>query len=44
MKGCYIYSTDRETQEYFKNKILFDSKKNGLYADISDGTSLNIDN
>jgi hypothetical protein len=21
MKGCYVYFTDKETQEYFKNRI-----------------------
>jgi uncharacterized protein len=25
MKGCYIYSTDPETQEYFKRRL---SKRN----------------
>lgn len=42
MKGCYIYSTDKETQEYFKNKLLF-NKKNKLYTNVSDGTSVNVD-
>lgn len=46
LKGCYIYSTDEETQEYFKNKLLLINNKNrdGMYSNISDGTSLNIDN
>lgn len=43
MKGCYIYCTDKETQEYFKNKLLF-NKKDKLYTNISDGVSLNTDN
>lgn len=46
MKGCYIYCTDKETQEYFKNKLLLINNKNrnGVYSNISDGTSLNSDN
>lgn len=44
MKGCYIYCTDPETQEYFKNLSNFDDKKQIQYSNISDGTSLNIDN
>lgn len=44
MKGCYIYSTDPETQEYFKNQLLSNKTKNNLYKNISDGTTLNVDN
>lgn len=44
MKGCYIYSTDPETQEYFKNQLLSNKAKNNLYKNISDGTTLNVDN
>lgn len=42
MKGCYVYSTDKETQEYFKNKLLLNDK-NKLYTNVSSGTSVNID-
>ncbi len=44
MKGCYIYSTDPETQEYFKNQLSSNKTKNNLYKNVSDGTTLNIDN
>ncbi len=43
MKGCYIYSTDPETQEYFRNHLKSTSKKNISYNTILDGASLNID-
>ena len=43
MKGCYVYSTDRETQDYFKNKLLINSTDDFTYQNISDGASLNID-
>lgn len=36
MKGCYIYSTDPETQAYFKEKIVSTTKKTA-YGDISTG-------
>ncbi len=42
MKGCYIYSTDLETQEYFNN--LTSKKSPGInYENIPSGTSFNID-
>lgn len=44
MKGCYIYSTDPETQEYFKNKLTLNNNKNNTYKNISDGSMINIDN
>lgn len=43
MKGCYIYCTDTETQEYFKNQLFSNSQKDFSYKNISDCTSLNID-
>ena len=43
MKGCYIHCTDKETQEYFKNKLSGIGKES-LYTNISDGTSVNTDN
>ncbi|EKD52652.1 MAG: hypothetical protein ACD_61C00282G0014 [uncultured bacterium] len=44
MKGCYIYSTDTETQQYFKNQLILNSHQETRYTDVSDGTSVNIDN
>lgn len=44
MKGCYIYCTDEETQEYFKDKLFFNKNENELYVNKSDGTSINVDN
>lgn len=44
MKGCYVYSTDPETQEYFKNQLLSNTQKNTSYHGIPDGVSVNIDN
>jgi DUF2075 family protein len=38
MRGCYVYSEDTETREYFKNMF---KKSNKTYNNISDGTSLN---
>lgn len=43
MKGCYIYCTDPETQDYFKNQLFSNNQKDFSYKNISDGTSLNID-
>lgn len=40
MKGCYIYSEDEETREYFKSMI---RSSNSSYSNIPDGISLNID-
>ena len=42
MKGCYIYCTDPETQEYFKDKLQVNKTKKN-YFDSSDGISVNID-
>lgn len=44
MKGCYIYSTDQETQEYFRNllkPIVF--PQSSVYGNVSDGISINTD-
>lgn len=43
MKGCYIYSVDAETQNYFKNKLSVNDAKDFNYENISDGSSLNVD-
>lgn len=40
MKGCYIYCTDPETQDYFKQQL---SRRDISYSDIPSGASLNID-
>jgi len=43
MKGCYIYCTDPETQEYFRNNLKLNAKKSKIYSDIPDGASINTD-
>jgi DUF2075 family protein/DNA replication protein DnaC len=45
MKGCYVYSTDPETQEYFRNKIKMDDNKNkpSMETNNLDGATINID-
>lgn len=43
MKGCYIYSTDPETQEYFKNYLISISKSSQRYSMHSGGASLTFD-
>lgn len=43
MKGCYIYSTDPETQEYFRNHLQVNKHKNISYSRVPDGASINID-
>ncbi len=42
MKGCYIYCTDQETQEYFKENLLKASKTNTQYRAVS-GESVGFD-
>lgn len=43
MKGCYIYSTDIETQQYFKDRLGSNiSKKEDIYS-VSDGISISTD-
>ncbi|HBD02582.1 MAG: hypothetical protein UX84_C0026G0002 [Microgenomates group bacterium GW2011_GWD1_47_13] len=43
MKGCYVYSTDPETQEYFKNKLSNNNQEDAQYSNIPTGESINID-
>ena len=43
MKGCYIFCTDPETQEYFKNHLELTNNKDNVYSDTSDGVSINTD-
>lgn len=43
MKGCYMYSTDPETQEYFRNHLTNNSQKISQYSDIQDGASVIFD-
>lgn len=43
MKGCYIYSTDAETQEYFKNKLNNNHQADTRYGDVPTGESITID-
>jgi len=43
MKGCYIYSTDPETQEYFKSNLNNQEMKSTQYENDSSGASFNID-
>ncbi len=42
MKGCYIYCTDPETQQYFKDNLLKASKTNTQYRAVS-GESVSFD-
>jgi len=43
MRGCYIYCTDPETQEYFKKCSKIKNKENFVYGTSSDGASLVVD-
>lgn len=43
MKGCYIYCTDPETQEYFKYKLNKYNNESTKYKNIATGESINID-
>lgn len=43
MKGCYIYSVDPETQEYFNQRINI-AGQNLTYGTPSEDISINIDN
>jgi len=43
MKGCYVYSIDPETQEYFRNHLRSINNNSSRYSNISDGASFNID-
>lgn len=40
MKGCYIYCTDEETNEYFKKHLKNNLKAVSNYSDIPDGISV----
>lgn len=42
MKGCYIYCTDPETQQYFKDRLSENSNKNIRYGSNS-GESISLD-
>ncbi|KKQ81501.1 MAG: hypothetical protein UT05_C0015G0010 [Parcubacteria group bacterium GW2011_GWF2_38_76] len=42
MKGCYIYCTDPETQQYFRDQLENDNKA-VKYSDIPDGISITTD-
>jgi len=43
MKGCYVYCTDPETQEYFRDHLRVNNQKNVFYSNVTDGVSLNVD-
>ena len=43
MKGCYIYSVDPETQDYFKKHLGNQTSNSTVYGNASSGVSLNID-
>ena len=43
MKGCYIYCTDPETQQYFKDNLKSEVRGNEIYGNIPDGLSINTD-
>lgn len=42
MKGCYIYSVDEETRDYFRNCLNLNYDRENNYRDISSGDFLNI--
>lgn len=44
MKGCYVYCTDEETREYFKNCLVTNNNKSvDLKSENIDGAILNVD-
>ncbi|NTU73783.1 DUF2075 domain-containing protein [Candidatus Roizmanbacteria bacterium] len=43
MKGCYVYSTDPETQMYLKERLQRTKTESVTYKDIPDGVSVNTD-
>ncbi|QQS38821.1 DUF2075 domain-containing protein [Candidatus Woesebacteria bacterium] len=43
MKGCYVYCTDTETQEYFRNKLRSKKTAGTDYGSIPSGVSVNTD-
>jgi hypothetical protein len=44
MKGCYIYCTDKGTQEYFKNKLSAHYTSERFYSNSDDGALLLSEN
>ena len=40
MKGCYVFSEDKETRDYFNSNVYQLGRDHKLYSDISDGLSL----
>jgi DUF2075 family protein len=43
MKGCYIYSVDPETQDYFKNNLNKQTSNSTVYNNNSNGASVSFD-
>lgn len=43
MKGCYIFCTDAETQEYFRSHLQSNVERDNVYGDILSGISINAD-
>lgn len=43
MKGCYIFCTDSETQEYFRSHLQSNVERDNIYGNISSGISINAD-
>lgn len=43
MKGCYVYCTDPETQDYFKHRLEMNASNTSTYSDIPTGESFNTD-
>lgn len=43
MKGCYIYCSDPETHEYFRNHLRLGTKKNTKYGVTGDESSMSTD-
>ncbi len=45
MKGCYVFSTDPETQEYFRTRIFSGEKtKKLLYGAVDSGLTVHLEN
>ncbi len=43
MKGCYIYSVDSETQDYFKKNLNKGTSNSTVYGNSSNGASVSFD-
>ena len=43
MKGCYVYSVDPETQDYFKEHLKSQMSDPTVYSGDSSGVSFSID-